>query len=60
MEEQKIRAQDKWDAKAGIVPKTYKIDKDTAEEFKEVCNKLKLGQGPVLGKLMREFIEQNK
>lgn len=60
MEEKKIRAQDKWDEKAGIVPKTYKIDKSTAEEFKRACNELKLGQGPVLTKLMREFIEQNR
>lgn len=60
MEEKKIRAQDKWDEKAGIVPKTYKIDKDTSEKFKETCNRLNLGQGPVLTKLMREFIEKNK
>lgn len=60
MDEKKIRAQDKWDEKAGIVPKTYKLDKATAEEFKQTCNKLKLGQGPVITKLMREFIEQNQ
>lgn len=60
MDEKKTRAQEKWDAKAGIVPKTYKIDKDTAENFKETCNRLKLGQGPVLTKLMQVFIEQNK
>lgn len=58
MEEKKIRAQDKWDAKAGIVQKTYKIDKDTAEKFKETCNRLNLGQGPVLTKLMRDSLNK--
>lgn len=60
MEEKRNRAQDKWDEKAGIVPKTYKIDKSTAEEFKQLCIKLEIGQGPAITKLMREFIEQNK
>ena len=60
MEEKKRRPQDKWDDKAGIVPKTYKLDKSTAEEFKQTCSRLKLGQGPVITKLMRDFIEQNK
>ena len=60
MEEKKTRAQDKWDEKAGIVPKTYKLDKATAEAFKDTCSRLKLGQGPVITNLMKEFIEQNK
>lgn len=60
MSTEKTRAQDRWDEKAGIVPKTYKINKNTAEEFKQTCSRLNLGQGPVISKLMREFIEQNK
>lgn len=36
-EEKKQRPQDKWDEKAGLVPKTYKINKKVAEEFKEAC-----------------------
>ena len=56
----KIRAQDKWDEKAGIVPKTYKLNKSVADDFKETCNRLKIGQGPVITKLMQEFIENNK
>jgi len=38
-EEKKQRPQDKWDEKAGLVPKTYKINKEVAEEFKEACKK---------------------
>lgn len=60
MEEKKVRPQDKWDEKAGIVAKTYKVDKSTAEEFKALCSSLKLGQGPIITKLMQEFIQQNK
>ena len=30
-EERKQRPQDKWDEKAGLVPKTYKINKKVAE-----------------------------
>lgn len=60
MDEKKIRPQDKWDEKAGIVPKTYKLEKKTAEEFKQLCAKLKIGQGPVITQLMQEFIQKNK
>ena len=60
MDEKKTRAQDKWDEKAGIVPKTYKLNKKVADEFKETCSRLGLGQGPAISKLMQEFIEQNK
>ena len=35
MEEKKVRPQDKWDAKAGLVPKTYKVNEKVAEEFRE-------------------------
>ena len=31
------RPQDKWDEKAGLAAKTYKIDKKTAEECKKAC-----------------------
>lgn len=33
MEEKKIRPQDKWDAKAGMVPKTYKVKKRRCRGF---------------------------
>ena len=41
MEEKKVRPQDKWDAKAGLVSKTYKVDEKVAEEFRAVCKKQK-------------------
>ena len=33
MNKPKQRPQDRWDAKAGVVAKTYKLNKEVAEEF---------------------------
>lgn len=60
MEEKKTRPQDKWDEKAGVVSKTYKVNKKTAEEFKETCKKKGVSMGPQLTKMMQEFIERNR
>ena len=54
MDEKKIRAQDKWDMKAGVSAKTYTVN--TAV----VCKELHLSQGPELTKLMQQFIEENR
>ena len=56
-EEKKNRPQDKWDEKAGLVPKTYKVDKEVAEEFKEVCKEVSVAMGTQLTRMMKEFIE---
>ena len=60
MDEKKIRAQDKWDMKAGVSAQTYKVNTAVAEEFKKVCKELHLSQGPELTKLMQQFIEENR
>ena len=39
MEEKKIREQDKRDAKAGGISKTYKVNKEVAKVFYEACKK---------------------
>ena len=57
-EEKKQRPQDKWDEKAGLVPKTYKDDKEVAEEFKEVCKEVGVAMGTQLTRMMKEFIEE--
>ncbi len=56
--EKKIRPQDKWDAKAGMTSKTYKVKKETAERFAEVCKSQGLAIGIQLTKLMQEFIDK--
>lgn len=60
MEEKKNRPQDKWDAKAGLVPKTYKVNKEVAEGFKTACKKSGVAMGTQLTKMMKEFIEEVK
>ena len=57
-EEKKKRPQDKWDEKAGLVPKTYKINKKVAEEFKEACEEAGVAMGTQLTKLMKQFVEE--
>ena len=57
-EERKQRPQDKWDEKAGLVPKTYKINKKVAEEFKEACKEAGVAMGTQLTKLMKQFVEE--
>ncbi len=56
MEEKKSRPQDKWDAKAGMVPKTYKVKKDAAEEFAVLCRQQGIAVGIKLSELMAEYV----
>lgn len=59
-EKKKNRPQDKWDAKAGVISKTYKVNKQVAEEFQEACKKAGVAMGAQLTKMMQEFIEETK
>ena len=59
MEEKKVRPQDKWDAKAGLVPKTYKVNEKVAEEFRAVCKSKGIAMGSQITKMMKEFIDQS-
>lgn len=58
MEEKKRRPQDRWDEKAGVIPKTFKVDKKVAEEFQNACKKSGVAMGTQLTKMMKEFIEE--
>lgn len=42
--------------KKGIAAKTYKIDKQVAESFKQACKQVGVGMGPQLTAMMQEFI----
>lgn len=58
--ESKERPQDKWDAKAGLIPKTYKVSKEVAEEFQRLCKTKGIAMGKQLTKMMDEFIKETK
>ena len=57
-EEKKKRPQDKWDEKAGLAPKMYKVNKEVAEEFRQACKEAGVAMGTQLTKLMKQFIEE--
>lgn len=60
MEEKKMRPQDRWNAKAGYVSKSYKLKKDVVERFAKACEAAGVSQAGALTKFMNEFSEQHK
>ncbi|MBQ5674471.1 MAG: hypothetical protein IIV45_05200 [Lachnospiraceae bacterium] len=58
--EKKIRPQDKWNAKAGLISKSYKLKKELVDEFAEACEKAGTSQAAQLSKMMKQFIEDVK
>ena len=60
MEEKKKRPQDRWDEKAGMISKTYKVNKKVAEEFEAAFKEKGIGMGVQLTNMMKEFVENNK
>ena len=60
MEEKKIRPQDKWNAKAGLISKSYKLKRELAEAFADACEKAGVSQAGQLSRMMSDFIEKNK
>lgn len=59
-EEKKPRPQDKWDAKAGVKTRGYKLHIEIADEFRDTCKRVGISQARALEGLMKQFIEQNK
>ena len=60
MEEKKIRPQDKWNAKAGLIGKSYKLKRELVEAFADACEKAGVSQAGQLSRMMSDFIEKNK
>lgn len=57
MEEKKIRPQDKWNEKAGLISKSYKLKRKLVDDFAEACEAAGVSQAGQLSKMMSEFIE---
>lgn len=60
MEEKKIRPQDKWNAKAGLISKSYKLKRELVEAFADACEKAGVSQAGQLSRMISDFIEKNK
>lgn len=58
MEEKKIRPQDKWNEKAGLISKSYKLKREVVEQFADACDKAGVSQASQVSKMMQEFIKQ--
>lgn len=60
MPKTQTEASKRYQAKIGLVAKSYKIKKTLADEFKSTCERLEVGQAATISKLMQDFIEQNR
>ena len=57
MEEKKVRPQDRWNAKAGLISKSYKLHQEIVTEFADACKKAGVSQSSQLTAFMKQFIE---
>lgn len=60
MEEKRVRPQDRWNAKAGLISKSYKLQKEIVEQFAEACEAAGVSQAAQLTRMMKAFIEEQK
>ena len=54
----KQRPQDKWNETHGLVSRSYKLQKDIADQFAEACEKVGISKKKQLEKMMLEFIKE--
>lgn len=53
------KATTKYQAKIGLIAKTYKIKKEVADRFAETCKANGVGVAHTLTQLMEEYINNN-
>lgn len=51
-------ASGKYQRKAGIIAKTYKLKRELVDQFAEACEIAGVSQAGQLSKMMKEFIEE--
>ena len=51
------KATRKYEAKVGLISKSYKLKREVVEAFSEACNRAGVSQASQLTKMMTEFIE---
>lgn len=59
-EVKKARPQDRYNEKNNLVAKSYRLNKDVVDSFKEACEKAGISQSVQLTKMMQEFIDSVK
>lgn len=58
MSTEKKRPQDRWNEKAGLISKSYKLKRELTEEFAMACDAAGVSQAGQISKMMREFIDE--
>lgn len=53
-----MRPQDKWNEAHGLVSKTYKLQKQIADDFAEACKIAGVSKKSQIEKMMLEFIKE--
>mgnify|MGYP002854343140 CR=1 FL=1 len=56
---QTIRAQ-RYQDKIGYISKGFKMKRELADEFRDVCQRNGVSQASVITEFMRKYIEENK
>lgn len=58
MSTEKMRPQDRWNEKAGLISKSYKLRRELTEEFATACDVAGVSQAGQISKMMRQFIDE--
>jgi len=53
------KATARYQAKKGLISKSYKLDRETAELFAEACGEMETSQAKELTKFMKRYIKNN-
>lgn len=48
----------KYEAKVGLIAKSYKLKRELVEQFAEACEKADTSQAAQLSKMMQHFIDE--
>lgn len=51
---------EKYQKKVGYIVKGFRMNRELADEFADVCNKMGVSQSSVITEFMKQFIEKNK
>ena len=55
---QKYAPQERWQKKAGLKTKAFKLKVDLTDQFAEACDKVGISQAKQISIMMEEFIEK--
>ena len=57
-EEKKERPQDRWNKNNNLIAKTYRLNQDIVEAFRDACETAGVSQASQLTKMMMNFVER--